>query len=90
MKLELTFGSSLCYCPLFKINGVDANTYDFVAQYDHESDDVEEYCCADTRCDILPYSTSVLRKYAISVEEYHEIADRLSEGLSFGSCGLCS
>ena len=89
MNLELKFGTALCYTPTFRINGKDADTRDFGEQYDRSPDTAEDYGCGDMQFTRIPPTASVLSKYEISVDEYHEIAANLEDGLSFGCCGWC-
>lgn len=89
MTLELTFGESFCYTPIFKINGIDADSNDFGEQYDIDSGNAEEGGCGDMQFTSIDPKPEILLKYGISEDEYFEICDQLSIGLSFGSCGLC-
>jgi hypothetical protein len=90
MKLELEFGSSLCYTPTFKINGIDADSNDFGEQYDRSPESAEEYACGDMQFTRVPANPEVLTKYGITAPEYELIAGQLEVGLSFGSCGWCA
>lgn len=90
MKLELEFGTSLCYTPVFIINDIKAESCDFGEQYDHGSDDADDYCCGDMRFERVVAKPEVLQKYGITIPEYELIAGQLETGLSFGSCGWCS
>lgn len=91
MKLQIEFGTALCYCPVFEINGIDATEYDFGEKYDRSPGTAEPYSCGDMQFTrrIEP-SPSVLEKYSITEDEYREICDKLEVGLSFGRCGWCS
>lgn len=89
MKLELTFGTTLCYTPTFIINGIHAMTGDFGEQYDRDLDNAEPYGCGDMQFTRINPTEEVLKKYRISEDEYFDIARQLEEGLSFGSCGWC-
>ena len=89
MKLELQFGTSLCFAPTFKINDKDADADDFGEKYDRSPETAEDYACGDMRFTRIPPTAAVLSKYGITIDEYHEIATRLEEGLSFGCCGWC-
>ncbi len=89
MSHEITFGTSLCYTPVFVINGIDADSDDFGEKYDHASDNAEDYACGDMRFDMKEPSASVLEKYSIDELEYWTIANKLQDGLSFGACGWC-
>lgn len=90
MKLNLEFGTALCYCKEFVINGVEADEDDFGSKWDHDTDSAEPYSCGDMRFEGKLATQSILDKYKINVEEYNEIVSKLTEGLSFGSCGWCS
>ena len=89
MKLELEFGSALCYCPVFRINDIDADKCDFGDQNDMDPENAVEYGCGDMQFTPKLASQDVLDKYGIGVAEYNLIAGQLAEGLSFGSCGWC-
>ena len=89
MKLEIEFGSALCWTPTFRINGVDANSRDFGEQYDRDPESAEDYACGDMQFTRVPSNPEVLAKYGITVPEYELIAGQLEAGLSFGSCGWC-
>ena len=90
MAHEIEFGRALCYTPTFVINGVSAVSDDFGEQYDHDQENAEDYCCGDMQFDTKPPTETVLLKYGIDDLEYWTIANKLAEGLSFGSCGWCS
>lgn len=89
MKLELEFGSALCYTPTFIINGISADSDDFGEKYDHDPESAEDYACGDMQFTRVPAKPEVLAKYGITVPEYELIAGQLEAGLSFGSCGRC-
>ncbi|MFH2115102.1 MAG: hypothetical protein ABIJ86_11410 [Spirochaetota bacterium] len=89
MKLELEFGSALCYTPTFTINGIDADSEDFGEQYDRSPDTAEDYACGDMQFTRVPPKPEVLEKYEITEAEYALVADQLESGLSFGCCGWC-
>jgi len=89
VKLALIFGTALCYCRNFEINDVDARYEDFGTKEDRRPDDADEHCCADMRFTADLPQQAILDKYKITFEEYNEIAEKLTEGLSFGQCGCC-
>lgn len=89
MKLELEFGTALCYTPKFVINGIIADEDDFGEKYDRDPDNAEDYGCGDMQFTRIPPTNEVLEKYSITEAEYAIIAGQLEEGLSFGSCGWC-
>ena len=89
MKLELEFGTALCYTPVFKINGIDADRDDFGEQYDRSPETAEDYACGDMQFTRVPPKPEILEKYGITEAEYALVADQLENGLSFGSCGWC-
>lgn len=89
MKLELQIGNALCYAPVFNINDIEADTLDFVEQYDRSPETAEDYACGDMQATPILATQEVLDKYRITVPEYNLIADQLSAGLSFGGCGWC-
>ena len=91
MKLELEFGSSYCYCPTFRINGIQAESQDFGNQYDDgDADDVDGHGCADMKFVPGDPTREILSKYGISEAEFLLVAGQLEAGLSFGNCGMCS
>lgn len=90
MAHEITFGSALCYTPVFKINGIYADSDDFGEKYDHSPGTADDYCCGDMRFDQKAPDDKVLTKYGIDELEYWTIANKLADGLSFGACGWCS
>jgi len=89
MKLELEFGSALCYTPVFIINDIKADSDDFGEQYDRAPYDADDYCCGDMQFQRVVAKPEVLQKYGITIPEYEIIAGQLETGLSFGSCGWC-
>jgi len=90
MKLELEFGEFFCYTPKFVVNGMNADSYDFGEQYDIDPDEAEPYGCGYMKFTRIYPTKKVLDKYGITESEYSIIAGQLEEGLSFGSCGLCT
>ena len=90
MKLELSFYGCLCATNTFRINGVEADSDDFVDQYDHNRSNAPDYGCGHMSCDIKEPTPEVLDKYNINEQGFYEVAENLSDGLSFGRCGLCS
>ena len=89
MKLEIEVCTALCSLSIFKINGIDADEDDFVNKYDHSPEIVEAHACGNMQADIISATDEVLTKYGISLEQYNEIAQEVSEKLSFGCCGWC-
>lgn len=89
MKLELKFGTALCYTPTFVVNGIYADKYDFGEKYDRDIENAEDYRCGDMQFTGIEATPETLNKYSITKEEYSEIVSKLEEGLSFGCCGLC-
>ena len=89
MKLEVEFGSTMCYTPTFVINGVEADHEDFGEKYDRSPETAEDYACGDMRFTRIPPKPEVLEKYHITEAEYEVIAGQLEGGLSFGCCGWC-
>lgn len=88
-KVELEAYGSLCSLQTFTINGIEAEEEEFVEKYDHCPDEAEDYGCGDMRAEIIEASENVLERYKISIEDYNEIAEKVSELVSFGSCGWC-
>ena len=89
MKIEFEIGDYYCDMKIFKINGIDANKDDFGVQTDYEPEDTLVYCCGNMVFERKQSTKDVLVKYKINEEEYQEICEKLEDGLSFGSCGLC-
>ena len=83
------FGA-LCSLKKFVINGIVANSCDFVDNYDHSPETVEDYSCGNMQADIIPATSDVLEKYKITIDEYKEIADKVAEEVSFGCCDWCA
>ena len=89
MKVEMKAYGTLCSLEVFKINDIKAKQNDFVDKYDHCPESAESYGCGDMRADVIPSTKEVLTKYGISEKEYQEIAEKVSEEISFGRCGWC-
>ena len=89
MKLELEFGTALCYAPTFKINGIKADSNDFGEKYDRSPETAEDYACGDMQFTRVPPKPEVLERYGITEAEYALVAYQLESGLSFGRCGWC-
>jgi hypothetical protein len=89
MKLELEIYGSLCSTSVFIINGIEAYEGDFGDKYDDDPDGAEDYACGNMQFYPSCPTEKILTKYKINTSEYMEIASRLEEGLSFGSCGWC-
>lgn len=88
MEYEIAVYSSICSLEKFMVNGVQAEQCDFVDNYDHEGN-AEDYGCGNMCADIITPEDDVLEKYKITKKEYHEIAEKVKEAVSFGSCGWC-
>ena len=89
MKIELEIYGSLCSCKQFQVNGIDAEKEDFGEQFDASPEDAEDYGCGNMVFERRAPTDEVLTKYGITEQQYNEIASKLEEGLSFGSCGWC-
>ncbi|KKL60037.1 hypothetical protein LCGC14_2209360 [marine sediment metagenome] len=89
MELELTFYGCLCATAIFAINDVIADSSDFGSQEDEAFDKVEDYACGNMRFTRVDSTPEILKKYKITEDNYNTIADKLTEGLSFGCCGWC-
>jgi hypothetical protein len=89
MKLQLEIYGALCSTSVFKINDIDADYSDFGSKWDQAPEDAQEYGCGDMRFEKDSPSKEVLDKYKITEGEFDEIAEKLEDGLSFGSCGWC-
>ncbi len=90
MEIKLNFYGSFCATSEFKINGMEAESDDFGNKGDDSPESAEDYSCGNMVFIRNPPNSEVLKKYKITIEEYGEIAEKLKEGLSFGSCGMCS
>lgn len=88
MKLELEFFGCLCSCKTFIINDVDADHTDFGEKCDESPED--EYGCGNMVFKSKDCTLEILQKYNITEAEYMLIAQQLTDGLSFGSCGYCA
>jgi hypothetical protein len=89
MNLELQFGKSFCFAPLFRINGVEARITHFGEQFDRRPFGVSG-CCGNMRFTRIKSAPESLDYYGITEAEYSEICDKLEKGLSFGTCNLCA
>ena len=87
MKLQAEAMCDLCEMETFRINGVDAKSFDFGDKYDEEPTD--DYDCGDMQFHRKEPTQQVLEKYSITETEYDKIAEILKRLLSFGSCHLC-
>ena len=79
---------------IFTINGIDADYEDFGEKYDRGSGYDYPNPCFDQICENMqftgiPPTPGILEKYHITGGEYDEIVQKLTEGLSFGFCGMC-
>lgn len=90
MILELKIYQYFCATKVFRINGVDADADDFGNHYDRDPSNAEDYCCGNMRFTRKSPTQDVLNKYFINESEYAQIAERLEDELTWGSCGLCS
>ncbi len=89
MTLELKIYSCLCATEVFNVNGIKADTDDFGSSYDESPEDAEDYGCGNRVFEAKHPDDDILKKYGINNDEYSEIAVRLTDSLSFGSCGWC-
>ena len=90
VDLKLEFGGSLCYTPLFVINGKDADYNDFGDKYDRDPENAEDYGCGNMQFKRdYERKDELMQKYNINHEEWDMICNKLEEGLSFGTCGWC-
>jgi hypothetical protein len=80
---------ALCAAKKFTINGKDANQDDFGYVTDMSPETAEPYGCGDSQFIKEKVSLEVLKKYNITEEDYDMICDKLSDALSFGTCGWC-
>lgn len=87
MELELEIHGSLCSTSTFKINGIDADAREFGSQRDESP---ETAACGDMQFTPSAPDKEVCEKYGITEADFIEIADKLSEGLSFGCCSFCA
>jgi hypothetical protein len=90
MAYKMEVFSALCSMRVFDVNGIAADTDDFGEQFDHDPMNAPDYGCADMRFGrFMEPPEGVLEKYGITLSEFEEIGDELSDLLSFGSCGWC-
>lgn len=89
MKLEFEVFDCLCEPKIFKINDVSADYNDFGIKEDTLPVSAYSYMCENMEFTAKLPTSVVLDKYGITVDEYHDICDRLEAGLSFGRCGWC-
>lgn len=89
MDIDIQFYRRICGVLSFMINGVPATYEDFGDKYDRNPEAGEKYGCGDMRFTVKEATSKILDKYNITEEEYHEIADLLTDKLSFGECSLC-
>ena len=90
MKLEFEVYYALCAMSKFIINDIQAEYEDFGDKDDIDKEHAEDYCCGDMQFTRKESTPEILAKYNITQAEYNEICDKLTEGLSFGTCGWCS
>ena len=90
MAHEIEFFGSLCSTSKFSINQIEyADKDDFGEQGDTEPHNADDYACGNMTFEPKAPSSEVLSKYGIDELEYWTIANKLQDGLSFGSCGWC-
>lgn len=89
MKLIIkSYGSCLpCELEEFKVNGIDADIEDF-GSIEREGS-CFKYNCSQTFNYKLP-TDEVINKYGITLADYSDICDELSEKLRVFGCGMCS
>lgn len=89
LDLEIKSYSALpCSLEVFKINGQDADVYDF-GEGCSDGSCMEGACCHKFFVNENP-DNKVLEKYGITEAEYFYIAEELSSRLYVVGCGLCS
>ena len=59
------------------------------SEEDEDCENAEDYACGDMRFRRKGSTPKILAKYSITEIEYAEVASKLEDGLSFGSCGWC-
>jgi hypothetical protein len=89
MDLKFKVFGCLCAMELFEVNGVRADSDDFGSQGDEDQQNAEDYACGNMKFCRKESTPEVLAKYSITETEYAEVATKLEDGLSFGSCGWC-
>lgn len=89
MEMKFKVYGCLCAMELFEVNGVRADSDDFGDQEDEDCENAEDYACGDMRFRRKGSTPKILAKYSITEIEYAEVASKLEDGLSFGSCGWC-
>ena len=88
-KLRLEVCGAFCRMSVFRINGIDAVTEDFGCGADEDPYHAFLEGCGNRVFRRIPATDEVMNKYGISLEDYDEVAGRLEELLSFGSCSWC-
>jgi hypothetical protein len=81
---------ALCSLKEFTVNGISADTDDFIVQCDMDTGGADDYCCGNMQGTPIPAKTDILGKYGITLDEYNVIAEDVAEKVSFGCCGWCS
>lgn len=89
MEIKFKVFGCLCAMELFEVNGVSADPNDFGNQEDEDRENAEDYACGDMQFRRKQPTPEILAKYHITEAEYADVASKLEDGLSFGSCGWC-
>lgn len=90
LDMKLVVSKTYCSPKKFKINGVNATTYDFGQGIDEEPPKAAEFGCG---CHVFRHfehpKHGILEKYHISMEDYRKICSQLDTQLSRGRCSYC-
>ena len=89
MNLKLETGQYYCYVT-GTLNGRDVDQRDFITQKDmdpkHRSN---EWCCGNMKGTPKEPSQAICDRFAISPEEFRQVAEDIAERVSFGKCCWC-
>ena len=89
MKLKLETGHAFCWVD-GKINGREIDHRDFVTQKDVNPERrSNEWCCGNMKGFPKEPNQAICDHYAISLEEFRQVAEDIAERVSFGKCCWC-
>ena len=79
-----------CGLSKFLINEMEADKDDFGNMSDESPEDAPQYGCGNKMFMAKMPTQEVLDKYRISLNEYSEVCDKLSDELHVGRCSWCA